>query len=316
MLGAMTLAALLATQAPADGTPEPPAIPPPTLSDGVGTTTDAAAPMYAFEIRVIQTEGIGWRREIYGRARRLDWQYGATVWAVPDDVPRGVLAEIEDTGLGSVVQLPKLRAAAGEAVRTLDGAPVDLVVGLERVADGPVGDATALAFRPVIEKVHNGIDLTLSATPGAEGLVVGVNLDETRIRAVHTGSIEDGVRGEQASNGSKLLKLLRLRDETDEPKADETEVRSTYQVPEIARGHVEGAWPLRPGEHLLISLGARGADQRWGKEIVSERLILITPGPDDGTATAPASSPVPPPPNPSIGPMPVTPGSSTPPIGR
>lgn len=289
--------------------PQEPAPPPPTVSDA-GETDH-----YRFEVREVRADGFGWRQAIYGKARRLDWQAGVTVWAVDDAAVGDLLVRWQGSPRTEVVQAPLARAAAGEAALTMTGSPVHLLIDMDRVADGAPGEAAAVAFQPVVEEMRNGMDLAVSATPGAEGLTLGVNLDETRIQDLYTTSIEDGVRHPDGGNRPKLLQRLGLRDE-DVDRASTDKVQTTYQVPEIVRSHLEGTYALKRGESLLVSLGARSAEERWGKGVVFERLVLIQARPDGPDAAPAPPPPYPPggPPLPSVDPLsrPVVPGASPP----
>ena len=162
--------------------------------------------------------------------------------------------------------------------------------------------------------MHNGIDAALSASRDEGGLILGVNLDETTIREVHTVPFDAAIAGEEPPEDRPLLGLFRRRGEDDPAvtPAGAMRMQTSYQMPEINRAHVEGSWTLRPGESLLVSLGARSTPEKWGKEAVAERMVLITARPEPGGSgsgrqESPASTP--PLPNPGLAPPPGAPSA-------
>ena len=133
-------------------------------------------------------------------------------------------------------------------------------------------------------------------------------MDETSVREIHTVPFEAAIAGDDTSDDRPILGLFRRLGEGDPNvnQAGAMTMETSYQVPEIHRAHVEGAWPLRSDESLLISLGARSNPEKWGKQAVTERLVLITARADHNAShavrqgLAPASTP--PLPNPGLAP--------------
>ena len=207
-----------------------------------------------------------------------------TVWAVDDAVVRELLERLGESDRSSVTQLPRAVAEAGQSARTMSGSTVQFVADLERQSVGPPGQESAVAYQPILEQMRNGIDVAIAATPGDDGkLIVGVNLDEATIEQVHTGSFEDEINGPSEPADRPVLGLFRRRGEGSDPdvaRASGSKLQASFQVPEISRSHLEGSWPVRSGETLVISLGARSTREKWGKESVGERVVTITVQPE------------------------------------
>ncbi|RUL87761.1 hypothetical protein [Tautonia sociabilis] len=279
MLGAIILAASIPTQLP-----PPPAVDPTAPASASAPESGGAAggPRFAFEVRDIQVEGLDWRGVLKGKTRRLGWQAGVSIWAIDERTARSLIEHVQKSPRTVVLQAPPAVAEAGQAARTLTGSTVQLVVDLERRADGPPGQESGIAYLPILEQMHNGVDLSLSATPDADGLVVGLNLDESTIQGIHTGSFEDAVDGPSPAEDRPILGLFRRRAEEDPnvSRAGAMKLQASFQVPEVVRSHVEGAWPLKPGELLLVSLGARTTAEKWGRPVVVERLVLVSARPE------------------------------------
>jgi len=241
----------------------------------------ANGPAFTFEVLDLRIKGFEWRSALQGRANRLDWQNGATVWAIESALADRLRSAANQSELGQVLQAPTVQAKAGQSVRTMTGSTLDLVVGREpRPASSNVG------FRPVVKRLHNGLDIAMSAQPNPDGpgLLIGVNLDETRVQQNHGVSV-DGQRPPKPESGSTdddrnglgLFKLFQ-RDQDkkkNKPKSSKKN-QFAYQVPEIAQSHVEGYWPVPSNRALLISLGARSPSPEPGSPpVVFERLVLI-----------------------------------------
>ncbi|WP_169978376.1 hypothetical protein [Tautonia rosea] len=333
MLGAI-VSSLVLLLAPLEGPPQlpspvPPSAPipePSVLPQGTPAELPqqmANGPRYVFEVRDLQVEGLDWRGVLKGRTRRLDWQAGLMVWAVGEPAVRDLVNYVEKTARSSVVQAPSAVAAAGQSARTMTGSTVQLIVDLERQGEKPTGREGGLAYQPILEQMHNGLDMALSATPTPEGLVVGVNLDETSLQGVHTGSFEDAITGPEGGDQGPIAGLFRRFGEGNDPAVSKTgamKLQASFQVPEIIRSHVEGAWPVKPGESLVISLGARSQSEKWGRSTVVERLVVVTARPETaadrhpGALAKPASAPPPPPVPESVSPLGL-PSAAPPPPG-
>ncbi|QDV38540.1 hypothetical protein [Tautonia plasticadhaerens] len=297
---------------------------PAVVPAGPGGTAVGGGPRYAFEVKDIQVEGLDWRGTLRGKARRLGWEAGVTTWAVDELTVEALMAHVQGSNRSLLMQAPPAMAGAGESARTLTGSTVQLVVDMERSpvgAGGPGQPQQDVSYSPVLEQMHNGVDLAVSASPSAGGgLMLGLNLDESSIQQVHTGTFEDAIDGNASGDDRPILGLFRRRGgEPDDPsvsKAGAMSLQASFKVPEVIRSHVEGSWELKRGESLLVSLGARSGAEKWGRPSVVERLVLITAKPESGLSprsleAIPEVNPAPtaPPPVPGSPPLP----SATPP---
>jgi hypothetical protein len=247
-------------------------------------------------VKDIRFEGLDWRATLRGRARRLGWQAGVTTWAVDEATVEALMEHVQKSNRALLMQAPPAVAEAGQSARTLTGSTVQLVVDMERRTAGAPGQVQDVSYQPILEQMHNGVDLAVSASPTPGGIQLGLNLDETSIQQVHTGSFEDAIDGPGPGEDRPILGLFRRGGKSDDPsvsKAGAMTLQSNFQVPEVVRSHVEGSWELKRGESLLVSLGARSSAEKWGRPAVVERLVLIQVGPEGSGARAltPGSAP-------------------------
>src|SRR5690606_12056325 len=124
----------------------------PAATPGVG-----GGPRFVFEVRDLRVEGLDWRGVLKGRARRLEWKAGGMGWAVGEEAGRKLVAQVQRSTRSTMMQAPAAVASAGESARTLTGSTVQLVVDLERIADGPDGPEGGVSYQPVLEQMHNGL---------------------------------------------------------------------------------------------------------------------------------------------------------------
>lgn len=213
--------------------------------------------LIVFDVGAIQVEGLDWRAAIHGKAKVVSHQGGATVWTIEPGDLHPLLKEIRKTPGVRTLQAPRVSAFAEANATVFHASQRHYVAHLERIADGPPRRAGSLAFKPEVGSIRDGFHAILSGRKLDQGVLVNAAVDETRLIALHTVSVRDGVTGEKTGNGP-------------------TTVHAQYQVPEVAASKVEGEWLIPKEGALLIALGAHSEPGEAGENAkVVERLLVI-----------------------------------------
>ena len=157
-----------------------------------------------------------------------------------------------------MVLAPTVTAFAG-ASATIDTRQTrKFFVDVDRVADGPVDHAPALAYRPVVEEIR-------------EGLMVS----RGRCREA------DRRRGPGPPEARQHLDRPRRpgprRSETVENAGyGKASLEAAMQLPQVVEAKVDGDYEIPAGRQILVSLGtATTADSMGSPGVVMERLLLI-----------------------------------------
>jgi hypothetical protein len=184
------------------------------------------------------------------------------------------LTEVQGPTRSNVTQAPKLVAREGDLVSYNDFTSRNVVTSLDRVADGPRFEASAVAFQPQVNAIQDGVQLGVSATRDlSDAYVLSVDVCEKQVEAVYTATFEDGVKGGGAGAGPARL-------------------RGQYQVPRVVKVAAEATCPVPAGRHLLVCLGPRESTVKGkirSREVLYERFLVITPS---GTTDAPTAATV------------------------
>lgn len=217
----------------------------------------------SYEIRIVNTEGFGWRDRLQHRGKRVGASGGSMAWVVETDLLKEVLDSWMDSTRTNIVQAPKLAMLEGVRGQVGNTSERFFVVALDRIADGPPGEASRVANQPIIERVREGIVIEVSSRKGAEGHVIDAELVETRVDRVHTHEFMDGVKGDP-EKGTKPASLM-----------------STYQIPEVVQARVSGSWDVPEGMNLVVTLPPRTVFEKgrlgMTREVTEERVVVITP---------------------------------------
>lgn len=196
-------------------------------------------------IRVIDTDGLEWRERAWSRLDLLD-RKTAAVWAT-DARTLGLI-------VGSAARLVT-RSTGHPGGGPQKPNTINYVAWLHRQADGPPGQATAVAFAPVAGTVEDGTDVMASGRRQGEEIRVTVSIRDSRLLAIHGVSASDSVGGRRG-NG--------------------TTIRGAMQVPEVVTARAEGSWTIGAGEALVVSLGVSSFPGPTGTgRVPRERLVVI-----------------------------------------
>jgi hypothetical protein len=220
-----------------------------------------------YELRFVEMRGLGWRSEAHEKLCPVARQGGATVWTAP----REFLAILDASG-NPTVAAPKVVTAQGRPTRIRNGTRRAYVADLKRVADGPVGHATALAYQPDVGHVDEGVDIELCGRPIDQGMLTQVEIQETRLASLASYTLRESVQPRDASESSPI------------PLA------ASVQVPEIVRTSVAGEWLIPKDGLLIVGLGVHTSADASGKAVPCERLAVIEARPvPQPVATMPPS---------------------------
>jgi hypothetical protein len=257
------------------------------VGDDGAASARAAAPI-SYRVTVLEMGGPRWRELLYFRLNPAGRQGAATVWTADAEVGEALRKRAR-----RVVIDPQLLVNPGAEATVRCGEDRSYVVGLKRHADGPVHCASAVAFEPDVETLHDGVCATLSGRCEPAGVRTRLELEQNEFLAFHAVPLSEAVEGKDGRGA--------------------TMITAQVQVPEVATSRVEGEW-LVPGHGLLVvSLGAKtypGAKEK-GEPEVRERLVLVqaepAPAPQAKAPWRPAPAPLavaPPMPRPAPAPMP------------
>lgn len=200
-----------------------------------------------YQIRILDMKGLDWRGTAHDQLSPVARQGNATVWTAG----RGLAAELAKVAEG-VATAPRIRALPGAVAEVRDEVRQGIVADLTRVADGPVGQATAVAFQPQIDQVHLGFRAKLACRTLDQGMLIKVQLEDVRLSAIHTATLHEDLKTK-----------------------DVTGLNARYQVPEVVRSSAQGEW-LIPGDGaLVVSFGPDTRADAQGRAVVHERVVLI-----------------------------------------
>jgi hypothetical protein len=218
---------------------------------GAGASDEA--PEAPHRVRVVEMRGLGWRADLHADLTPVARQNGATVWLAPKEKAETVLGA---SGREIFHPRPTNGREIPATIRTALRVPY--VAHLERVADGPVGQATAVAYKPQIDYVDETLSVAAHCRAMDQGTLAEVAIDETRLASLTTYTISETVQPK-------------------DPKFEPATLKAQIQVPEVVRGEVEGEWLIPHGHVLLVGLGVHDATLPGGKSEPRERVAVIEP---------------------------------------
>ncbi|MBX6316705.1 MAG: hypothetical protein IRY99_27890, partial [Isosphaeraceae bacterium] len=235
------------------GADKPPATPP--------------AEALSYRVRVLEMNGLDWRRDHYFGLRPAARQGAAAAWTASKEK-----AEALEQAAHRVLTAPQVLAAPGARAMFEHGAVRHYVAGLVRDVDGPEGRPVAVAYRPEVDQVRGTFRCVLSGRQAERGFLIRVAIDDTRLVGVHTVNVADEI--------------------TDQDGKKQT-MHPQLQVPEVVNSRAEGEWVVPAEETILVvSLGAHAIAEEAGQKAgLQERLVLIEPR----LVAVPASGPIFPP---------------------
>ena len=242
----------------------------------VATPEGADAPI-AYQVKVLEMEGLGWRSAHAERLRRIERPGVGAIWTGTGDAGKALVK-----ATGRVISEAKVAArpeATAELVRGQTG-PVEVFLA------GLTGHAIALLGAQPIPggglggpDSQEAIHVEVTGRKLDQGTLARVEIENTWVSAWHQLPVPESDAETLACNAFP----------------GNAGLNKVYFVPEVAHARVSGEW-LIPGDGILVvSLGAHSSPTAEGKVIVRERLAVIEVVPADVKATAdvcPAEGPV------------------------
>jgi hypothetical protein len=221
----------------------------------------------AYELRMLEMDDLQWRESCYFRLKPVGRKGGVTIWSAS----RATAAALQNRA-ATVATPPRVSAATATEVRVdATEEPCKYVAGLERQADGPVHQAASrVAYRPEVEQLREGFQAVLMGSRRPDGVLTRIELEDTRIAALHT---------------VELTEMF-----VDRGRGGESFLHSEIQVPDLVTRQVRGEWLIPTGEVLVVSLGAFTAVAPDEEDVsIRERLLVVDADPQPATvALAPA----------------------------
>lgn len=240
----------------------------------------STGPQISYQLRFVRLSTIDWRGKFDARFKPVSRQGGAAVWAADAATLRDLLTFCQADTRCNIVQAPNVTVLMGDRVSLADGDKINYVAHLERVADGPVGQATKLAFKPDIDHVYNGVQADLT----------GSHLDADGLRTRLTVQREHVVGFETtATQTETILADPGRAGQGKTPYA----LRGTLQVPMVDSARVDGEWVIPKDGVLIVGLGLHPIRVKGGlisREQILEDVVvigyrLVTDAPPESTTT-------------------------------
>jgi hypothetical protein len=243
-------------------------------ADGPSCSPDEAT---TYQVRVLTIDGLDWRTSSYPRLTPVARQGTSAIWTA-DRALAMVLAE----RASSVATVGKIVATCETVLSQANS--VNYVAAMDRMADGPINQSTAIAFMPRPETVEERFAIKIAGRKLDQGVLTRVTLEETHVDSLHTVCQTESLKSAprkttRATEGpGGDVKPFGSEEKVDSPRSLTTQV----QIPEISQTRIDGEWLIPRDGVLLISLGVKTAADGEGKAVARERLAVIE-------ANAPAS---------------------------
>ena len=218
-----------------------------------GPATGEPEGLVRVQVRELEMKGIGWRGATYHDLTPQERQGAATVWTAGPAGFKHVLEQADQ-----IVQLPRSVAAEGASTRFRNEIQHNFVANLKRIADGPQGKNTKVAYEPQIDSVSDGVTAEYSCRTVKGGTMVRASLDNSRLIGFETFSFRDSVTDPKTKNEWPVF-------------------NPQVQVPELNTCHVAGEWFVPEGGVLIVGFGPKSAIPHDKASEVRERVMIIEP---------------------------------------
>lgn len=250
--------------------------------------TAATGPMISYEVHYVTIAGLDWRGKFCPQLTPIARQGGASVWAADAATLSEWMTFCQSDPKCNILQSPKVTTPAGGEVSLAHGESIYYVAHLERVADGPPNKASKLAFKPEIDRLHNGVRARLSLGRVEEqGLRARFVLERDRILAFQTSQYREMVTPIENDKVEPKGLLASGVNRLAQPRA--ASLGGMIQIPVVDSARVDGEWLIPTDGALIVSLGGvvkPGKVLGFG-EVRSEELVVIRYRPEPGQAPTP-----------------------------
>ena len=260
------------------------------------TADTAAAAVAAIEkgdqiscqMQMMTVEGLGWRAAAYSRLNAVGQKGSSTIWTA-DRSLKTFMAESGDGKFHSV-EAPKITSFKDATGTVIQRGPFQYIGDGDRVADGPINQATQVAFCPKVTTIEVGFTSEHSARRLDQGVLAKVKVAETHVGTVHRVTLSEYIHPAQEDASTALTEVGRKLFQTF-VKGNATSISVPLMVPEVASSEVEGEWLVPNDSILIISMGIDTTINPEGKAVTRERLAIYDfARPSDEARTAQATT--------------------------
>ena len=222
----------------------------------------------SFQLKVITVDGLGWRSTAYPRLKPVARQGTTTVWTA-DKALAQTLAAAAMPGESATAK-SNLQGESTEGNALL----VRYVAHMDRVADGPINEATAVAFVPEVATVDEGVKAKIEGRKLDQGVLTRISLEDNHVEAMHTVTMSETVK--PVAKGVPYANYTRQRPGSSPVDINApTPINFVMQVPEVSKSKVDGEWLIPNDGVLLMSLGVHTFADAQGMAVVRERLVIL-----------------------------------------
>lgn len=213
-------------------------------------STPAPAAMQAdYRMTVLDMDGVVWRGKFHEVLTPTTRSNAPKAWTIDSGSVDGLVRS------GETVRTTKIATSPGRSLLSSDCNVSEFtnryfVSRMTRVGDAAPGLATALAYRPEIDRLECGWKVAIDGRPIDQGVIAKVIIEQNELVAMHT-----VLNSEKLKSGQKL--------------------GASSQVPELDSRRVEGEWLIPDGSALVASMGLRTVADEKGRAVTRERIVLI-----------------------------------------
>ncbi|WP_169976613.1 hypothetical protein [Tautonia rosea] len=209
------------------------------------------AGLVSFDVRLVDCDAVGWREEYQTKLQFGGHRAGCSAWVTKLETLSEMSRQFAVSPQAKVVIAPEVVAFLGTPAIIGTSVTRHFVVHAELTESTPAILGEAAGPRPIVVPVDDGAHIRLVGLPRPVGMVLQVEVMDTRIAAVH--EVETS-----ASIG----------------EGDRANVR--VQIPEVTHREMGGEWLLPSAHGLVLSLGVKSEHTNEGQPQIRERLLLIS----------------------------------------
>jgi hypothetical protein len=236
-----------------------------------------------FQVSVLSLDGLEWRTSSYPRLQPVARQGSSTVWTADRSLASSLAQQARSCTIhGKIITTTEAMLTRAETIHYFGS--------MDRYADGPVNQATAIAFLPKPERVDERFAIKASGRKLDQGILARIALEDTHVDVIHGIPQTETLKPPAAKTtrtptelGRDIVNVLLPQN----PRECSQAITCSVQVPEISQARVEGEWLIPNNGVLLVSLGVKTVADDQGKAIVRERLAVI----EALSSTMPSASP-------------------------
>ena len=225
-----------------------------------------------FQVRVLTLDGLEWRTSSYSRLQPVTRQGTSMIWTAD----RALAALLTDRAR-STTAYGKIMATGEAAMTRVE--PVNYIASMDRYADGPINQSSAIAFMPRPDRVDERFAVKLSGRKLDQGILARIALEDTHVDVIHgvpqTESLKPTASRTNRTPAEVGRDVLNVVFSPSPNVPGQTSITSSVQIPEVTQARIEGEWMIPNDGVLLVSLGVKTAADDKGMAVVRERVAVI-----------------------------------------